>query len=268
MSGERPKTPELLLEQLALGEISPADEQALRKALSAEQIEQALAQLRADDASFRADHDAHAMVASIRERVRTAAARSALHKRPARTGFWFALPSLAAVACLALWFGRGAPGGGDGLNGPVAEAPGETRIKGSAHLVLYRRAGEQAEQLAEGAHAHRGDMLQVGYVAGDALYGVIVSLDGQGGVTLHFPDAEGSSNKLASAGEQLLSHAYELDDAPRFERFFFVTSKKPLDTRRVLAAARTLARSPQLAPSHRLDLAPELAQNTLTLVKE
>jgi hypothetical protein len=267
MSGERAKSPELLLEQLALGELSPADEQALRKALPAEEIDQALARLRSDDQRFHAEHDGDAMVESIRQRTRTAAARASLEKKP-RTGLAFALPSLAALACLLLWFSRGVPGGEQDVHAPVDTAPEETRIKGFAHIVLYRRAGEQAETLSDGARARRGDMLQVGYVAGDALYGVIVSLDGQRNVTLHFPDAESSSNKLASEGEQLLGHAYELDDAPRFERFFFVTSKRPIDTRRVLAAARTLAHTPELAPTHKLDLGPELSQNALTLVKE
>jgi hypothetical protein len=39
-----------------------------------------------------------------------------------------------------------------------------------------------------------------------------------------------------------LPHAYALDDAPRFERFFFITANQPVDVQQALAALRSLAR--------------------------
>ncbi|MEZ4473614.1 MAG: hypothetical protein R3F60_23055 [bacterium] len=61
-------------------------------------------------------------------------------------------------------------------------------------------------------------------------------------VTLHFPDTASADTALP-AGQQLvtLPHAYQLDDAPRFERFFFVTAHHPLDVGELLAEARQLA---------------------------
>jgi len=87
-------------------------------------------------------------------------------------------------------------------------------------------------------------------------------------VTLHFPDAETASTKLESEGEQLLDQAYELDAAPAFERFFFVTSSAPIDQKRVLIAAERLARTRDGARRTSLALKPPLHQHSLMLVKE
>jgi hypothetical protein len=265
MKSEQAKTPEFLLEQLLLGEISASDERALRSALTPAEIDAGLARLRAENARFAGEHDAEQMITSIRNRTRVKAARSDADKKRKGHALRYVLPSVAALACALVVFTRGVP---DHEDRTLAHEPDGVRIKGSTHLVLYRRKGEQAETLSEGALARRGDMLQVGYVAAEAEYGVIVSLDGQGNVTLHFPDAEDASTRLASEGETLLGHAYELDDAPRFERFFFVTGKHPIDAKRVLAAAHVLAQRPDRAPKQKLELPPDLKQNSLMLVKE
>jgi hypothetical protein len=53
---------------------------------------------------------------------------------------------------------------------------------------------------------------------------VIFSIDGRARVTLHFPASERETPSLDSSGEVVLPYGYRLDDAPRFERFYFVTS--------------------------------------------
>ena len=54
MKKEQAKTPAFLLEQLALGEISAADERVLRSVMAPAEIDAALAELRAADARFHA----------------------------------------------------------------------------------------------------------------------------------------------------------------------------------------------------------------------
>jgi hypothetical protein len=44
-----------------------------------------------------------------------------------------------------------------------------------------------------------------------------------------------------SAETATLPHAYALDDAPGFERFFFITANEPIDVQHSLAAVRALA---------------------------
>ena len=259
--------PELLLEQLALGEIAPADERWLSAQLEPAELERRLAALREADKSYRARHDETEMLTAIAGRTRIAQAQRATHAR-SKSSLRFWLPSLAAAACALLWVARPVIQESEGV-GTQHEKPELIYVKGlTPHLVLYRRLGERADILSEGARATRGDMLQVGYVAATAKHGVIVSIDGAAAVTLHFPDAASAPTLLEDKGEHLLQHAYELDAAPAFERFFFVTSEEPIDVTQVLDAARALSRAPARARRGALTLAPGLSQHSLTLLKE
>ena len=106
------------------------------------------------------------------------------------------------------------------------------RIKGldrpdlpaAPELVLYRNGPAGAELLESGDLAREHDLLQVGYLGGGNWWGAIVSVDGSGVVTRHWPTDTGDSVPLERGGETLLPYAYELDDAPDFEAFALVWS--------------------------------------------
>jgi hypothetical protein len=122
------------------------------------------------------------------------------------------------------------------------------RLKGSANpLIVYRKTQIGSEQLKEGDLAQKNDTLQLSYRAGEAEYGAIFSVDGRGLITWHLPNVANSPPKQAPAleksGEILLSFSYVLDDAPSFERFFFVTSSEPFTLAAVVRAAEKLASS-------------------------
>lgn len=134
------------------------------------------------------------------------------------------------------------------------DEPEETdRSKGSAHilaassaeygeprLLAYRQAreGGAARPLAQTDLLHPGDVLQLSYVAAGALYGVIVSVDGRGAVTLHYPATPDDTTALTNPDERPLPSAYELDDTPSYECFTLVTAQAPFDPRLVMNAAR------------------------------
>ncbi|HEY0840889.1 MAG TPA: ActD-like protein, partial [Vulgatibacter sp.] len=80
-------------------------------------------------------------------------------------------------------------------------------------------------------------------------FGVIVSLDGAGAVTLHLPASGNASAALDAQGATPLPQAYELDDAPSFERFVLVASDSPFEVDTVLQAARTLVSGADAATS-------------------
>jgi hypothetical protein len=63
-----------------------------------------------------------------------------------------------------------------------------------------------------------------------------------------------------------LPHAYRLDDAPAFERFFLVTSAAPFDAAQAVEAARRLARAPR-PERDPLPLPAGLEARALLLVK-
>jgi hypothetical protein len=128
-----------------------------------------------------------------------------------------------------------------------AEQP---RLKGgSAHLVLFRQTPAGAKRLRPDAVARAGDVLQIGYAGARGRHGMIVSVDGRGALTVHFPAAGSVSAPLAAetanaAGTAagVLPAPYELGDAPGPERFFLVVSDKPFDVQTVVAAVKSGAR--------------------------
>jgi hypothetical protein len=264
MTHEQSKVPDLWVEQLHLGELSERDERRLRAQLSAEEIEARLQSLRAQDQRFREGHDHEGMLHRIRGEVRSAKARASEARARRQRIVGFGASFVAAAAALLLFLRPGTE-----TSGVVAPGPEDIRIKGlSAHLVLHRRVGDEAEVLADGARARPGDVIQVGYVAADAKFGVIVSIDGAGAVTLHFPEHERASTKLSEGGEQRLGHAYELDDAPDFERFFFVASKRPIAASEVMRAARRLAEEPAKARRLALGFDGQVSESAFMLEKE
>jgi hypothetical protein len=112
-----------------------------------------------------------------------------------------------------------------------------------------------------------GTTLQVGYVSGANEYGAIISIDGRGTVTVHFPLSAVTGQTLEGEGEVLLPFAYTLDDAPDFERFFFVFSERPFSVETVLEAAEKLSEEPEAAKSQDLHLPRRLEQSSILLLK-
>lgn len=103
-------------------------------------------------------------------------------------------------------------------------------------LAVYRLRGGAVEALSDGALAAAGDRVQVVYDAGPRAFGVVFSVDGDGRVTLHHPARVSASTRLERPSGPLPT-SFELDGAPRHERFYFVTADAPLEPRRVLALA-------------------------------
>jgi hypothetical protein len=82
---------------------------------------------------------------------------------------------------------------------------------------------------------------------GNEYYGVIFSIDGRSAVTMHYPYGQGQSSLLEAGKRTFLNEAYTLDDAPDFEIFFMVVSRRPLDTSLILKTAGVLAQNPETA---------------------
>ncbi len=155
-----------------------------------------------------------------------------------------------------------ATGGGS----QAGSSESSVRVKGILPaLRIYRETSNGVELLGDGATARRGDLVQIGYVAGAARYGTIFSIDGAGAITLHYPERENGAPLLKTGGEVLLPFSYELDAAPRFERFFFVTSTHPFSVRGILETMRRteIKEGPTALPS----LPPAFGLVTFTLKK-
>ncbi|HSN28172.1 MAG TPA: hypothetical protein VLT45_17925 [Kofleriaceae bacterium] len=239
--------PDWLVERAALDEVPSASRARLQQAPPGE-LTARVAALREANARELAAYPPGPAVAQIEARLR---------RRPKRRRTWVApLVAAAGLAAVLLVVTRHAPRGAE---------PETTRVKGAARLLVFKQVGEQAEKLDADAVVRAGDVIQLRYNAGGARYGVIASIDGSGGVTLHFPASEDAPNDVAG-GTRTLPEAFALDDAPRFERFFFVTANEPIDTAATLDALRALARRGDAADAV-LDLRPGLHQASLRLRK-
>ncbi len=149
-----------------------------------------------------------------------------------------------------------------------------TRPKGGAPgLSIYKKVASGSLELRDGSPAFAGDVLQIKYGAGAARYGAIFSLDGRGTITRHLPPAAGPATtgskapRLAPEGAALGS-AYELDDAPGFERFFLISSASDFDLSQASEALRALAATGPQAATGAPRLPAGIEWKSLLLVKK
>jgi hypothetical protein len=87
-------------------------------------------------------------------------------------------------------------------------------------------------------------------------------------VTRHLPERGETAARLEGGAVVLLAHAYELDDAPAWERFFFVTAEAPFDVAGVESALRRAAAARGRTAPESLPLPGGLELSTFLLTKE
>jgi len=253
--------PDWLVERAALDEVPAASRDRLERADPRALADQTAA-LREANAAELARHPAAPAVAQLEARVAAERRRRAV-QRWRRLGLLGLATGVAAVLLVTrLGAERTEP-----REARVALNDG-TRVKGAARLLAFRQAGAQSERLEADAVVRPGDVIQLRYNAGGERYGVIASIDGAGVVTLHFPVREDAPPEATAVPPDTatLPDAYALDDAPRFERFVFITANDPIDVPQALAALRALAGRADSATAL-LELPAGLHQRSLRLRK-
>jgi hypothetical protein len=134
-------------------------------------------------------------------------------------------------------------------------------------LLVHRKRNDRIELLKNGARGKAGDLLQLAYIAAKESHGVILSIDGNGNVTLHFPDNKNNPTSLEQDKKILLPNALELDNAPGFERFFFITSRVEINAAEIFKKAGTLANNPDRAKKDNMDLPKNINQYSIIIIK-
>ena len=238
-----------VLERLVAGDLPPARADAVRARLLADPEGRArLSRLQASNDEILRSHPPSVVAAEIERRLdRAARAQAERERRPRswRLNMTLGLPVLAAAVTLVMgvrggWLAGAHPGAGT----PVVDDSGDT-LKGlRPSLRVYRKVAGRVERLQDGAPTRAGDELQLAYVAAGHRYGAVASADGAGHVTYHLPSVAGPAVRLRTEGETVLPTAYELDAAPGFERFVFVTSDEPFDASVLAAIASGQAPAP------------------------
>ncbi len=151
----------------------------------------------------------------------------------------------------------------------IGESPVEiTRIKGQdPGLMLFRRTASGSEQLEEYTPVRENDRILIQYVPAGRAYGFIFSIDGRGTITRHLPVNSRLAEPLQKDSPVSLDFSYELDDAPDWEKFYFITSDSLFEIETVLSAARIATMELAGAEVGSLGLPGFLEEHTFTLRK-
>ena len=142
------------------------------------------------------------------------------------------------------------------------------RSKGlTPELSVYIDKNNSPAELFNNDFVSESDLIQLTYNAAGNKYGVIFSIDGRGVITLHYPESKKITPFIDPNGSHALPFAYELDDAPDFERFFFVSSKQEFNINVILKSAEGILNkdNPELIDT--LDLTKDFDQQTIILKK-
>jgi hypothetical protein len=255
--------PDLYLERYLLGELPEDDRTRIEQLLELDpELRGRLDALKESEGDLARRYPAPDMADRIRGRLRQSAAERTQVSEP-RTWGWF-VPALAAAALLLVV--------GPTLIQPPAppdDGVHDILIKGAdAELVVFRKTSSGSERLEPGASALPGDLIRVGYRAAGDGFGVIVSTDGRGSVTQHLPRSGSQAAALEAGGTVLLDFSYELDDAPRWERFYLVTGDEPFELEPVRMAAQRVATAGSERTPPALELGRDLEQSVFSLTKE
>jgi anti-sigma factor RsiW len=243
---------DLTLERYRLGDLPADDTAALEGRVATDAgLRSRLDALAQSDAEIQAQYSPEWMAQAVAARAAMAGRRR--HTPAIFKPRWVALAGAAGVMlALLIWMPQ----------------PPDERVKGeAASLIVYRRVETGSELLSDGDNARRGDIVRVAYRAANPCFGVIVSIDGRGTVTRHLPQ-EGAVAAQMQAGEVMpLDTAYELDDAPKWERFFLVTGDRAFEVEAVMEAVRRAAASIASEPPDVLLLPDGLRQSSFLLRK-
>lgn len=250
---------EITLERYRLKEL-PADVMARleRRMALDDDLRRRVGALALSDEQIRRGDRLERVAARVRHRL--AAERTDAERRTWVSNARWALPvgMAAAIALMVLlpW-------------STLAPAGGDEREKGlETSLTLFKQVGAGSETLANGAVVREGDVIRVGYRADGHAYGVILSIDGRRRVTVHLPAGGDRAVTLGRESMVLLDQAFELDDAPLWERFYFITGEEPFPIAPIVVSVQRAIASAAGDAVPELALAPGLQQSVFTLQKE
>lgn len=233
------------LEQALVGEASP---EVMARIAADPLAKQKLQDLKAENEAFLTRYPPRFLATRIQEKslAKQAEAQgsdgwiSAIrgffgHKtgRGALLGLAGGLPLALVLMFFAVQAFMGSIGNFDGSAMVVMD---DTRTKGMEQgLLVYRQESAGSSELKNNSPIDAFENIQIAYRPGDGSFGFIFSLDGRGRLTLHYPESFGASPVMQAGSQTLLPFAYQLDDAPNFERFYLAVSKSDFNLQTVWA---------------------------------
>ncbi len=219
--------PDWKLERYLLGELPPLEAAEIRKRESVDDILRLrLEKLCQSNTEILTQYPSDRMVDVIKSKVEARHQKNSMPKWP--------LVMAATLLCVAIPFVSSPKDLIRSLLGESASSveiqkidEDGTRIKGMApRLEVWLKKNADAEQLTEMSEVKAGDEIQLRYAVPSLCYALLVSLDGRNIVTVHLSKGD-SAIPIEPGKMNTLPFAYKLDDAPYFEKFFFLVSSHP-----------------------------------------
>ncbi len=223
--------PSQLLERYFLGEVSQKEKERVETALKQnESLKEKLKEIQKSNEAFLKDFPAQREMEIIKEKHQFEKPRELISPKP-KTMPWFQKPMVRVSFAFSLMFVVA-------LSSFIMKqnnAQPEYRLKGmEPKLDVYLKTSEGPQLLKDGDSLSAGQTIQITYTSAGEKYGVIFSADGNQNITLHFPSQNSSDSRLEKEGKVQLDYAYQLDNAPNFEKFLFVTSSEPINPEKIL----------------------------------
>ncbi|MBN1410633.1 MAG: hypothetical protein JW969_07295 [Spirochaetales bacterium] len=257
--------PDLILEQFVLGELDAEKTRAIEKQMETDNmLKSRIEAIKKSNEAILSDYPSDVMAKQIINKWEFEN-RQTRKNRLTRKYVVRSLAVAAFVSCVLVAVFIGLPVR-EGVTFPEWGTD-TTQAKGGTAIKVYRKNGDRQELLKSGYRVKKDDQFQIKYIAGEQKYGVILSIDGWGNVSLHYPSSTIIKPILDQKGEIPMSSAFELDNAPGFERFFFVTSKKEFAVKPLLTEAQKLASNSEQARTGSLQLPAEFKQISFILIK-
>lgn len=259
---EKKNIPELHYEQILLSEIS---EEKARKILAEPGSREKIEQLKESNAEILFNHPPHKIAEQINARLEKGKKSFFSNLIPKKLFAQIASAAAALAIITIAIINPASPGNsaGDGNN-----------IKGlTPKLQVFRDESDGPNPvfrlLEDGATVHENDLIQLSYRPAGQSFGIIFSIDGTGAVNPYYPQYfSDQANELEKGGTVNLDFSLRLDDAPLFEKFFFITSEQEFSPIEVKMVAESFAAEPARVISGELPLPSNFEQYSVTFFKE
>jgi len=258
------KIPDVWLERYLLNELAPGKKQRVKQALASDPaVLQRLEELRRSNEELLREYPPDEVRTRISDRIQgeAGAKRRLGVSRLFLSPVGVALVSVTLISAFCLhYFWR--------VEQTSEVATEGVRLKGDQlRLLVFRKTAEGVEELRDGTKVAITDVIQLSYYSAEQKYGTILSLDGRGVITQHLPERGTQAAELIKGRTIPLPAAFQLDDAPRGEAFFFIAANQQFALQPVLdAMARESADWSQ--PKRRLALPARYQQSSVVLQKE
>ncbi len=254
--------PDLHYEQILLSEIS---EEEARKILAESGSKEKIEQLKESNAEILFNHPPHKIVEQINARLKMKKKSFISDLIPKKLIAQIASAAAALAIITIAIINPASPGdsSGDGNN-----------IKGlTPKLQVFRDESDGPNSvfrlLEDGATVHENDLIQLSYRPAGQPFGIIFSIDGTGAVNPYYPRYFSDlANELGKGGTVNLDFSLRLDDAPLFEKFYFITSEEEFSPAEVEMIAENFAAEPSRVISGDLPLPSNFEQYSITFYKE